>query len=156
MNGETEQIEKQLRTIKIIAIAMLVGAPIVYLVIASGMNMQGPPEGTPENLIVYLLLMVAIGSPALIPVIVRSQIQTFRSNQNHQKSKMTPANLFFTISIIGIAFVEAVYIYGLVSFLLTGEMVNMLYFYPVGIVWSFVHWPKREKYNQLMERLNCP
>ena len=156
MNDETEQIDKQLRTIKIIAIAMLVGAPIVYLVIASVIDMQRPPEGTPDNMIIYLFLMIAIGCPALVPFIVRSQIQTYRSNQNRQKGEMTPANLFFTVSIIGMAFVEASYIYGLVSFLLTGEMVNMLYFYPVGIVWSFVHWPKRDKYEQLLEKLRCP
>ena len=156
MSDETEHIDKQLRTIRIIALAMLVGAPVVYLVVASLMNIQPPPEGTPDNLIIYLLLMVAIGSPAFAPIIMWSQIQTFRSNQNSQKSKMTPMNLFFTMSIIGMAFVEAAYIYGLVAFILTGEMVTMLYFYPAGIAWSFVHWPKREKCDRLVERLNRP
>ena len=156
MNGETEQIEKQLRTIRIIALAMLVVAPIIYLVIAMVMNLQPPPEGTPHDLIVYLLLIVAIGSPAFVPIIVRLQIQTFRSSENREKSKMTPINLFFTVSIIGMAFVEAIYIYGLVSFILTGQMVTMLYFYPVGIVWSFVQWPKRQKYDRLVEKLRQP
>ena len=153
MNDEAAQVDKQLRTVKIIALAMLVVMPIVFLVIASVMNMQQPPDGTPHDLIVYLFLMIAIASPAFVPVIVRSQIQTFRSSQN---SKMTPANLFFTISIMKMAMVEAGFIYGLVVYFLTGEMVTMLYFYPIGIVWSLVHWPRREKYDQLIEKLNRP
>ena len=153
MNDVTEQVEKQLRLVKIMALIMLVAGPVILLVIASVINMQQPPEGTPDTMIIYLFLMIAIGSPALVPLIVRSQIQTYRSNPN---SQMTPANLFFTISIIGMAFVEASYIYGFVSFLLTGEMVNMLYFYPVGMAWSFMYWPKREKYDQLLERLSRP
>ena len=153
MNDETEQIEKQFRKLKIIAMAMLIGAPIICLVVASVVKLPEPPLGSPDNLIVYLFLMIAIASPAFVPVIVRSQIQTFRSNP---KSKMTPANLFFLISITSMAFAEAAYIHGLVVFMLTGELVTMLYFYPVGIAWSFVYWPKREKYDQLVEKLNRP
>jgi hypothetical protein len=122
-------------------------------VIAWLMNFEPPPEGTPDNMIIYLLLMVAIGSPALVPIIARSQILIFKSSQN---SKMTPMNLFFASSLIGLTFVEAAYIYGLTAFILTGEFVNMLYFYPAGIAWSFVYWPKREKYDQLLEKLNRP
>ena len=67
MNGNTEQIDKQLRTLKIIALAMLVAAPIVYLVIAQIISRGCEPTAGTE-LVLYLLLMVAIGSSGVNPL----------------------------------------------------------------------------------------
>ena len=153
MNQFNDPSEKHLGTLKIITWAMLVFAPAVYLIIASMVRIDPSPSGTPDNLIIYILLIVGVTSPVMGLVIERIQIQAFKTNQN---SKMSPANLFFTVSIIKMAMVEAVYIYGLVVYLLTGSFLNLLYFYPIGIIWSFVHWPRRIKYDQLVERLKQP
>lgn len=152
MNSDSDQIEKQFRTIKIIALALLVAAPIVYLVVAQIISRDCEPKAG-QDMMVYLLLMVGIASPAVVPILVRAQIKTYQASKN---TKMTPMNLFFTTSIMSMAVVEAVYVYGLIAFLLTGELVNMLYFYPAGIVWSLVYWPKREKYDKLIGKLSRP
>jgi len=66
----------------------------------------------------------------------------------------SPVHLYFMLSIIQMAMVEAIYVYGFIVFILTARLTYMLYFYPIGIAWSFVYWPRREKYTQLLEKLN--
>lgn len=156
MNGDNEQAEKQFRTLRIITYAMLVVAPIAYLLAALFLDVRGSTQGTPNSMTIYLFLILAVGIPAIFPLVARSQIQTYRSNKANGTTSMEPISLFQTLSIIAMAFVEACYIYGFVSFILTGELANMLYFYPIGIIWSFVHWPRRSKYEQLIERLSRP
>lgn len=144
--------EKQLRTLRFVTWALLVGGPILYLVVAQIQSEYlKAPAG--NELLLYILLIVAIVSPAAAFVIERFQISQFLAAQ---ASEMQPIDLFFTVSIIKMAMVEAVYIYGFVVFMLSGELANMLYFYPIGIVWSLIHWPRREKYDQLKEKLNRP
>jgi F0F1-type ATP synthase membrane subunit c/vacuolar-type H+-ATPase subunit K len=144
--------EKQLRTLRLITWAMLVGAPIIYLVVAQIQTAYLEARAGNE-LLLYILLVVAIVSPATAFVVEWFQMSQFLSTQ---ASEMQPINLFFTISIIKLAMVEATYIYGFVVFLMSGNFSNMLYFYPIGIIWTLVHWPRRQKYNQLIEKLNRP
>lgn len=99
----------------------------------------------------YLLLILALIEPAFVPLIVRSEIGKYRSGATKMKS---PAHLFLTLGIIQMAFVTAIYIYGFIVFILTAKFTYMLYFYPIGIAWSFVYWPRRKKYTQLLEKLN--
>jgi len=146
------QVEKQLKTLGIITWAMLVAAPVIYLLIANFIS-AGMQAQAGNELILYLLLLVAVVEPAMAPVMEWSQVQSYKAKP---QTDMKPINLFFTLSVMKMATVGAVYIFGFVVFILTGKFVNMLFFYPIGVAWTLVLWPKREKYEQLVERLNQP
>jgi hypothetical protein len=139
------QLEKQFKALRIVAWAMLVAAPVVYL-FAANLISAGMEARAGNELILYLLLVVAL-------VIEWTQVQSYRARP---QTEMKPINLFFTLSVMKMAMVEAVYIFGFVVFVLTGRFLNMLFFYPIGVAWTLVLWPKQEKYDQLMEKLNRP
>jgi len=148
-----EQAEKQLRVLKIITWAMLVVAPLVYLFIARQLTIQGLQAKAGNDLAFYLLLTVALLSPLVTPFITNGVIRAERANKGPEKN---PAQIFQSLSIVQMAMIEAIYVYGFVVFVLTAKFTYMLYFYPIGIAWSFVYWPRREKYTQLLEKLNRP
>jgi hypothetical protein len=140
-------------TLRIITLAMLVGAPLCYLFIARQFSIQGIQAKAGNDLAFYLLLVVAILSPLLAPIVTNSMIRGGRASKRGVK---TPVEMFQTLSIIQMSYVGAIYVYGFVIFMLTAKFSYMLYFYPIGIAWSFVYWPRREKYTQLLEKLNQP
>jgi hypothetical protein len=145
--------EKQLRVLKLITWAMMVVAPIVYLVVAQVIDSKGIEARAGNEVLLYLLLVVSLLSPLVMPLVTNSVIRSTRAKIG---PGVTPAQIFQSLSIVHMACVEAIYIYGFVVFQLTGKFTNMLYFYPIGIAWSFVYWPRREKYDRLVEKLNQP
>ena len=60
------------------------------------------------------------------------------------------------LSIIRMSLIGAIYIFGLIVYFLTADLTQMLWFYPVGICWSAIYWPRRAKYRQFVERLEAP
>ncbi|MEW6410843.1 MAG: hypothetical protein AB1483_00055 [Candidatus Zixiibacteriota bacterium] len=135
--------------IRMIAVAMLVVAPIIYLGMTYVIKAAGQQGGQIEMMF-YILLAVAIIEPAMAIFIERFQISSFKASQ---QSQMTPDNVFFTMSVIKFAFVEMSYLFGLVVYLLSGDRASMLYFYPIGIAWTFVYWPKKSTYESFIQRI---
>ena len=154
MNQFDEQTEKQLWVLKIITWLFMLVGPCAYLVIALFIDAKGVEARAGNEVLLYLFLAVGLVNVVVAaPIIVRSEINKYRSGAYRGRSSV---QFFFTLSIIQMAMVEAIYIYCLVIFLVTAKLTYMLYFYPIGIVWSFVYWPRREKYTQLLEKLNRP
>jgi len=146
-----EQAEKQLRVLKIITWLFMLVGPCAYLVIAQVISAKGVETRAGNEILLFMLLVVAIVNPFFAPLIARSETNKFRHRMSQAKS---PVHLYFMLSIIQMAMVEAIYVYGFIVFILTARLTYMLYFYPIGIAWSFVYWPRREKYTQLLEKLN--
>lgn len=146
-----EAMNKQFRTAQIITIFMLVIAPLVYLVIAVAV---GGALVTPEaaDLVFWMLLVIGITTPALLPVIERHQFRVYRKQE---PGKAQPGQLMITLSIISAAWVETVYIFGLIVYLVTGDMLRMLTFWPVGIIWTYVYWPRRARWNKRLRNLEA-
>ena len=148
------QTEKQLGVLKIITWAFMFVGPVAYLIIAQVLSSKGIEARAGNEVLLYLLLVVSLVSVVVAaPIIARMEIQKYRSGAYRGRS---PVQFFVTLSIIQMAMVEAIYIYGLVVFFITGKFTYMLYFYPIGIASSFIYWPKREKYERLVEKLNQP
>ncbi len=133
---------------------MLVVAPLLYLGIAYLQEMEGIAPGYAVDLTVYLLLAVGILEPSVYWLIERSQIAHYRESGG--RSKMSPSQVYFTLSVIRMAFVEAIYVFGLTVYFVTGSYQAMLYFYPVALAWTVVHWPRRAGYERLMHMLGAP
>lgn len=144
-----DNLQKRFRTAQVIAIFMLVIAPLAYLGIASAI---GGALVTPEaaDLVFWMLLVVAIATPALLPIVERHQFNVYR-RQGSQKAP--PGQLMVTLTVISAAWVETVYIYGFVIYLVTGDMLRMLTFWPVGIIWTYVYWPRRSRWEKRMRDL---
>ena len=152
MRLQDESIEGHFRKLRVVTWAFLVASPAVYLFAGNliGQTVKAPAG---NELVVYLLFAIGLVQPAFGWVIARIQIQSYKARP---QTDMKPVNLFFTLSLIKMALVEAIYVYGLVSLFITGEFLNMLLLLICGVAWSLVHWPTREKYNRLVESLGHP
>jgi hypothetical protein len=144
---------KRFRFVKMLALFMLVVAPVIYLIVATAIpEKQASPEpGT--KLMLYGLLVIAVVEPVLYPIIERFHLSQARTTRGR---KMPVEQLYVTLSIIKMALVEAIYIYGLVAYLITYEMDKMLYFYPIGIIWSAIYWPTRDRFERFLSKGDMP
>ncbi|MCH7690289.1 MAG: hypothetical protein IIA17_04500 [candidate division Zixibacteria bacterium] len=140
----------QLSLIRMIAIAMLIVMPVIFLV---SMFIVSPPKQSGGEIEIMFLILLVVGmlQPLAIPIIEKIQIQNWLKEESETKS---PAALFVMLSIIKSSFIEGIYIYGLVVYFLSGDMIRALYFYPIGIVWSVVHWPTRQRFENFVSRLS--
>jgi hypothetical protein len=138
--------------LRIFTWVMMVIAPLIYLHIAWLLDTQGLRAKAGNDLMLYLLLVVSLLSPLVLPLVTNGVIKAART----KRSQETGAQLLQRLSIIQMALIESIYIYGFIAFNLTGKFAYIFYFYPIGIAWSFVYWPRREKYTQLLEKLNRP
>lgn len=127
-----------------LAVALLVVAPAVYLLVACVIQID-PRTGGEADMLFYILLIVAIVEPAVAPLIRRFHLNRYRP---YGTSRMSPGQLFTSISVIEFVLVELIYIYGLVVYIITGDMMRMLSFYPVALIWSVVYWPRRSAWDK--------
>ncbi len=143
----------ELRKTVVVAVALLVVAPVVYLLVAAMVQWRPETRGGGETtMLFYILLIVGLVQPVAGIFIERRQITNYRLARG---SRMTPWQLFTSVSVIKYAFVAAVYVYGLVVRIVTGEVTWMLWFYPVGIMWSALYWPRHSSCERFMAVLEA-
>ena len=144
----TAQID--LKVERIIGLAILVIAPVIYLVVGQILPKNDlAPKGV-DDMVVYILLVVAAIEPAFYFVLERIQIAQFRKGTD---SKMNPRQLFRSLCIIRMALSDVPFLLGFVVMLVTYDFNAMLYFYVAGIFWSIVHWPRASQYEKLIQAL---
>lgn len=156
------------RILTVITFSFLVIAPAIYLGLAYFI-LKEPPEHLPDNqMMKNMLLAVAVVTPALFYLIKRFQKAAFRKNPNlgGGPPKMFlspgkpavvggPAGFAMTINIVSMATIEAVYVFGFMTYIMTYEIDTMLLFYVIGIVWSVFRWPTRSRFEKLIEELSA-
>lgn len=149
MTPPSETALRRFRFVKMLTIFMLVVAPVIYLIVAYSIPAGELAVEPGTDLMFYGLLIIAIIEPAIYPLIERFHLNQRRPAAHKQ---MMVEQLYVTLSIIKMALVEAIYIYGLVAYLVTHEMDKMLYFYPIGIIWSLIYWPTRDRFEKFRSR----
>ncbi len=151
MRPLTEEQEKNWMIARIIAVAMGLAAPALYLVIALSIRPDRGdfdlPAGGHSALVFFMLLTLAIVDPLLVPVIERAQLNTWR----RMKGSRSADRMYLSLVVLRLAFVEASFLFGLVVYLLTYDFLRLLLFYLVGLIWLAVFWPRREKYEQFVQ-----
>jgi hypothetical protein len=135
---------REFKKSKALAIALLVVAPVVYLLVACMIQID-PRTGGEVDMLFYVLMIVAMVQPAAALLIKRFHLNRYRPDGT---SRMSPGQLFTSISVIEFILVESVYIYGLVVYIITGHMMRMLSFYPVAVIWSVIYWPRRSAWDK--------
>lgn len=144
-----EKKQAVLKLVVVLAYAMLVAAPLVNLFVAYLATIAGQ-QGGEVKMMLYILLILSVFQPAAAKFIERFQINSYK---RAEQTKITPENLFTTISVIKFAFIEGIYLYGLVVYLLSGNLNWMLYFYPIGIAWTFAYWPRQSTFESFLNRI---
>ena len=151
-----EKAQALWKNAKIFAFAFLVAAPVTFIAIAYILDAK-PKAGGEYDMVLYILLIVAAVQPLFGKFIARFQINAYRKNPvttiRGEQTRMTPGQLYINVLIIQMALVEAIYVYGLFQVILTGEINRMFYFYPIGLAWSFVYWPKRSHFENFVQKL---
>ena len=145
----SEASPREFRLTRLIAWLLLVLSPAVYIVVAAFLAIPDQSGGQ-IDMTFYILLILALFQPALLPLIERLQTANFR---RPAPKNTNPRQLAMTMHITKFAFVEAIFIYGLVIFILSGDWARFLIFYPVGIVWAAIYWPRQERWQSLAKRL---
>ena len=135
-------------TILVISIAMLVVAPVAYLLVAFLVDPANLGDGGFNEFVFYMLLIVAAAQPAAV-LILQKTVQGL-PGKDETEDHSTVVGKYFAQSMLRLAIVEAIYIYGLVMFLISGQLGYMLYFYPIGIVWTLIFWPRRSAFDNLI------
>ena len=145
-------LRREFRKTVVLAVFMLVVNPVVLLALAVFLDVPARPGGE-SDMMFYMLLMVAIASPAAAPIVERFHISRYRSDKT---SRMSPGQLLTSISIMKFAFMEAAYVCGLIVYFASGDMMSMLSFYPIGIAWSVFFRPRRSSWEKNVERIETP
>jgi len=140
----------QSQVARIIALAMLIFLPLVFLPVMYIVEIQEQTGGQ-IDMTQYILLIIGVLQPLTIPLITRVQVQFWQKSVLERKN---PASLFLSLALIKYLMIVAIYIYSLVVYFLSGDMIKALYFYPIGMVWSVVHWPTRQRFENSVSRLS--
>ncbi len=146
-----EATRRQFNTVRIIAIMMLVVAPLVYAAITFFVRPMEAIDSGSSKMLLYILLIVAVVMPASYPIIERVQLANFRKTRS--ASKMTPAQLYTTQQVTRFAIIEAVFIFALVVYFVTSQDDWFWYFYPIGVFWTVQAWPTETKFEKYLEKV---
>ncbi len=146
MRPLTESENRDWRLLQLIAIAIGIVAPIAYLIVAKVSTVPVSTQ-TPADMITYILMIFGAFQPAVAPIVNRMQVNQYL----RARTRPSPGKFFINITIIRLALAEAIFVYGLMVYFLSGEFNRMLYFYPLGAVWMLVYWPRKGKYESFIE-----
>lgn len=142
----SEQDYKQFNMARLVAAAILVIAPIIYLFVAQSMTKDVFQADEQAKLIMYLLVPIALIDPVLWLLVKRFQLPMYQSREE----QVGRAKLYVSLMIIKLSLVAAIFVYGIVVFLLTNEIMNMLWFYLIGFVWALIYWPRKSHFERVM------
>lgn len=145
-----EMYKKKLLLAQMMAVVVLLIAPLLYLFIAKQFNF---PEFDPTaNLLLFrILLVVAIVYPFSLPIMRNAQVKIVKKGKQKDATQA-----FFALMIIQMALVEVAYILGFVVYMVTHNFEWMLYFYPIGLVWTVIYFPRKSMMTTFMEKVQSP
>jgi hypothetical protein len=147
-----QEIGTRYGIILILVLVLLLVAPVMYLVIAY-MQLRNPGfQSHPRDLLFYLFLLYAIGQAALIPFIEKKLIAVHMAKRLAGKALLEAGQ---TIVICKLAFINSIYVYGLTIFFITGSINKLPYFYVVGILCTFLFWPSKSRFTELVRKLEA-
>lgn len=142
---------RELRKTRLLAVLMLAVSPLVYLAFAALLDITEKIGGE-YQLMLYILLIVALVEPVLVPLLRKLQINSYRKRKS---SRATPAQLLLVLQLIAFSFVHAIYIYGFVLYLISGSFLDLFLFSIIGGVWSAIYWPREGAMKKLIRSIEA-
>ncbi len=164
----TDDVEKDYKRSTLLALIFFIMGPLAYLIVTHFAHIEITANGQ-NDILFYILLILAVIYPIAIPLIENFQIKLYHKNISETnapnlsmsvlsktKSKQaTPSGLYLILFIIKGSFIESSFIFGLVVYLVSGDITRMLYFYPIGIAWSLIHYPTKPRYEKFLEKVKA-
>ena len=150
MSQEKKKPLSSLNKTRILAVVLFIFSPLLHLLSANLLNSVNTTHEDP-GFMLPLLLVLAAFSPLAIIVIEKGMIFAAKERKTGFDS---PEDTWLKLFIIRSAVILASFVYGLVIFFLTQyDIEKMLYFYPIGIVWVFLGWPTRKRYENFISKI---
>ncbi|MFZ5979947.1 MAG: hypothetical protein ACOYVF_04885 [Candidatus Zixiibacteriota bacterium] len=145
-----DEINKRYKQALLIGMLMLVGIPLIFVLVATFAQLERVEVPESYRFMFYMLALVAFVEPFIYQIIRKVQIGNYRKSTG---TKMTAGQFVLNHEITRFAFVNSIFVLGVVTYLVGGEGVHMLYFYIYGLIWAFIYWPRFDKIKTLMESL---
>lgn len=163
----TDEVKKNYKRSHFFAIVLFICAPLIYLLLTTYLKIE-PTTGRHNDLMFYILMIIAVVYPTVIPIMEKAQIKMFHKNKATttqpkysikqlsyaNKRKSTPSGLYLIMFIIRASLVESSFLFGLVVYMIAGDLMRMLYFYPIGIAWTIVYFPTKKRCEKFLEKVS--
>ncbi|MDD3733115.1 MAG: hypothetical protein PHU88_12145 [candidate division Zixibacteria bacterium] len=152
-----EELDRRVKQARLLALMFLVIMPVVFLVVALFTRSERfYPDNGSRRFMLYVLFIVAFMEPIVSIFIKKFQVKNYLQTKkttlkpgplavNKRLSEISPGRFYINVLITQLSFVSAVFVLGLIVYLITTDLSNMAYFYALGIIWSFIFWPREEK-----------
>lgn len=150
-----EEIGKQYTVLRIIVFALLVAAPVAYAAVIYILAKGGRMASNPESKIAYLMFALAIMNALALPVMDRIALWKTQGKLQVKKGAGIIESAQ-SMTIIKLALVESMYLFGMVVFFVTGVTNNLYYFAALGLLYSIIYWPTRDRFVALVRSLEEP
>jgi hypothetical protein len=150
---EDHVFEQRWKVLRVIVLAMLVGAPVAYVVVVYLVSKYSQVGGEPPQVFLYVLYALALIGPISSKFLKSAYLAGMR------RSSPTSDNVFNRYNglvIIRSAKIESTYIFGLIWFFLSGQITPLYYFYAIGIFWSIILWPSKQEYQDFVQEAQAP
>ena len=163
----TDELQKNYKSTLFIAFTLYVQAPLCYLLVTYFMKKELVIGGQ-FDIMFYILLFLGMILPTIIPLLEKSYISAFKKEPNNyafrskisinpfhrRKKEGTPIGLYSVLFLVQASIVESIFIFGFIVYLTSGDITRMLYFYPIGIAWSFVYFPTKSRCIKFLEKVS--
>ncbi len=147
-----ETIRKQYAVLRVITLLLLVVAPAAYTVMVYVMNRAGNRPIHPDSAMVYALFALAAATTVAVPIFGRLGLWKTIGRSQLEKGLNT-LQAAQVLTIIRLAFIESIYIYGLILFFITGLTTYLPYFAAIGVLCSILYWPTYDRFAALVRSL---
>ncbi len=150
-----EEINKTYGVLRIIAFCLLIGAPLVYAGMVYKLNSAFLNRARPELPIWTILMAVALFMA--VALVILHRLGTWKKMGLVQKSKgLNSVQAGQAVTIMKLAMIESLYIFGLVAFFQAGYSDNLWYFAILGVLCTTMYWPTRDRFADFVRSLEEP
>lgn len=143
-----EEANNAFRKTRLFALIFFIISPIIYLGVTLYVTAETVNPAA-NDLLLYMLLILSVVQPALYPLIERFQISQYK---RLTESRMNVLQLYHTSSIIKYAMVEAVFVYAIAIYFVTGTTEHIWKFYIIGIFWAIIYWPRKTTFENFLTK----
>jgi len=148
MRQLTTEESKYLRQAQFLALVQGIMFPIVLLgPVTYGVWSNATVTG--KDWIFYLLLVVGAIQPKLQVIIKNS----FVRQGALLIARKPAAQWYLTLSLVRFAMIGSIYVYSAVAYFLWHDLGRMLTFYPIGLAWVVVYWPRKKDCAAFIEEM---
>lgn len=160
-----EELDRRVKQARLLALMFLVLMPVVFIFVALFTRTERfyPDDGS-RRFMLYVLFIVAFMEPIVSIFIKKFQVKSYLQTKktapkpgplavNKRLSEISPGRFYINVLINQLSFVSAVFVLGLIVYLITMDFFSMAYFYVLGIIWSFIFWPREDKIKTFIKSL---